>query len=122
MKFWPKTAAVLLALVLLFSSSKCLMACVAAPCAFSHTGQTGTPPCHGHDHTPMQHASPGCAQPFLVAHGAESGALLPDLSTIPLVVNSPVLAPLAQHVVGAAAANSASPPATRRSDSLILRI
>lgn len=62
---------VLLAMLLLFSSANCVVACVVAPC---RTASPSTvPPCHGH-HSPASNTPIACSHPLTIADTAHSPA------------------------------------------------
>jgi hypothetical protein len=123
MRLSSKAAVVFLALLLLFSSANCMMACAFVPCASvnSYSAQQSLPPCHRH-HVPAKNAPTACAHPLIVADGTHSvrQIVAPEFAAgaaLPL----PSLT-LASAAIKPSTLLASSPPGSRAVFSLILRI
>jgi len=113
-------AAVFLALLFLFASAKCSIACAVAPC--ESTSFSNLPPCHRHHHAPADQSPLACAHPMAVALAAPSVVhLTPPQPVATLVSTSAFMRPLpaAQAKVSQ---GSASPPGFLDLSSVVLRV
>jgi hypothetical protein len=119
---WSSKAAVLaLALLLLFSSTNCVMACAFAPCVNNSSAQQSMPPCHNH-HSPSHQAPPACAHPLTIAGSIHSLAHVtePDFATG--VALPPASLPALSLAAETAVLGASSPPGYPALSSVILRI
>ncbi|MBV9610848.1 MAG: hypothetical protein JO091_00175 [Acidobacteriaceae bacterium] len=117
---FSRSALVALAVLLLFSSTRCMTTCLTGPC--QNVSQSNLPPCHRH-HAPANHTTPACSHTLAIA----------DTRHFPLVpahLNSfwavPSVGPIALFSHRAfsheARASAPSPPPAPSLSSVILRI
>ena len=115
-----RSAVVLLALTLLFSTAQCMVACAAAPC--QSDSQSNLPPCHRHP-APANHASSACSHPLTASAGRSLNAhmALPQFFAAPLFSQLACLVP-PPAIDQQAIPLSPSPPGTAAVSTVILRI